>query len=68
MAAEPATELREWVAKFGITPDEIVSVGDLPLEFKGTPTVLLVGADSVIRRVWYGVIDSDDESAVMNAL
>ncbi|CAN5877488.1 hypothetical protein BH18ACI5_BH18ACI5_03780 [soil metagenome] len=51
---QPAQVLEDYLATFGVRPAQVISVGDLPLKFRGTPTVVLVGKDSIVRSVWYG--------------
>lgn len=54
MGREPTQDLKDYLAEFGVRPAQIISVGDRVLKFKGTPTVVLIGADSIVRAVWYG--------------
>lgn len=66
---EPAEVLQNYLARFHVSAARVVSVGDSTLRFRGTPTLLLVGQDSVIRGVWTGKLQSDKkEREVLNVL
>ncbi len=54
MGQEPADLLHDYVDAFGVRPAQVISTGDSTLKFVGTPTVLLIGVDSVVQSVWYG--------------
>jgi hypothetical protein len=54
MGQEPVDLLQDYVDAFGVRPAQVISTGDSSLKFVGTPTLLLIGQDSIVRSVWYG--------------
>jgi len=50
-------QLEDYAIAYKLRLTGAVSVGDMPLKFRGTPTVMLVSADSVVEGVWFGVAD-----------
>jgi len=66
---EPVQIMRDYLAQHAVQPDQIVTVGNRALKFRGAPTLLLVGPDSIVRTTWFGRLDSaDDKQAVLNRL
>jgi hypothetical protein len=54
MGQESVDMLKAYADAFAFRPAQIVSAGDQTLKFAGTPTVLLIGPDSIVRSIWYG--------------
>lgn len=54
LGRESSRVLEDYLAGFGVRPAQVISVGDRVLTFRGTPTVVLIGADRIVRAVWYG--------------
>lgn len=46
----------------------IVDWRDISRRFQGTPSVVLVGPNSVVRKVWVGQLDEDKEEEVIAAI
>ena len=63
LGREPAGDLRDYASAYDVKPAHIVSVGDLPLKFAGTPTLVLVGPDAVVRAVWFGRRETIEQEA-----
>lgn len=58
---EPQNQLETFLAKSDVSPDRVVSALGNRFDFKGTPTVLLIGPDGRVSRVWFGLIESGAE-------
>lgn len=54
MGRESVQRLRDYLAQFDVRPAQVISSDDPRLKFAGTPTLALLGADSVVRSVWFG--------------
>lgn len=69
LGRETVGRLEGILAKFGVRPNRVVSVGNRTLRFRGTPTIVLVGQDARVRAVWYGRRQNQqEEDEVFNAL
>ena len=69
MGREPIQVLQAYVEEFGVRPTQVVSVGERVLKFRGTPTLVLVGTDAVVRSVWFGRRQTTaEEEAVIRGL
>lgn len=51
---EGLNELTECVSEYRLQPDQIVSIGRRPIRIRGTPTLVLVGRNGIVGRVWDG--------------
>jgi hypothetical protein len=69
MSREPVDVLTTYLQSYGVHPAQAVSVGSQSLLFVGTPTLALVGSDSIVRGVWFGRSQSViDEEAVTRSI
>jgi len=61
--------ISEYLTSEGVEPDSVVFVegDDLP-PVPGTPTLLLVDREGVVTHAWIGLLDSDREAEVIDAL
>ena len=54
IGVEPVDVLQKYLSDHMLIPDQIVSVPQRSVKLAGTPTLVLVGADGVVRSVWPG--------------
>lgn len=54
MGRESVASLSDYLSMYRVEPDRIVSMPNRAAKFRGTPTLMVVGPDSVIESVWYG--------------
>ena len=65
---ETVAELREYLEEHGVQPDDVVSIAGLTVKLVRTPTLLLVGQDSIVRSAWEGKLQSAVEAQVVKVL
>jgi len=69
MSQEPLETIELFVRQHGLTPDRVLSAGDAPLRFPGTPVLLLLDSDLIVKAAWVGrIIDSRTERLVTDAV
>jgi hypothetical protein len=69
LARETDRSLRIFLATHGLAVDSVLSLGDTPTKFVGTPTVVLVDSTGTIRRLWLGRLPSTEaEDEVLTTL
>jgi len=69
MSPEPADRLQKFLDAASIRPKQAVSTNGQWNRFKVTPTLLLVGSDSAVRKVWDGRIRrASDEEAIIRLI
>jgi hypothetical protein len=68
MGFEPKEKLAAYLASYGLQPDDIVSIDPSGLRFRGTPTLLLIGSDGVVKNAWVGRLDSEKQKEVLKEL
>ena len=61
-------ESRTYRSRFGIKKATVVDWENLTARASGTPTVILVGPDGIVRRIWQGRLSPMGEVEVLNAL
>jgi hypothetical protein len=54
MGRQRSQILQTFVDTSGLHAAQVISVGDLPLKLKMTPTIVLIGPDSLVRSAWEG--------------
>jgi hypothetical protein len=57
-----------YLTENGIAVDRLISKPLHAIQVKGTPTLLLLGADGKVRKAWVGRLDSSREKEVITAL
>lgn len=63
---EPENILRShYVGQEGVPFDGVVSVPPGQTRFRGTPTLLLLNAKSVVQKVWRGKLSANEEKEVL---
>jgi hypothetical protein len=65
---EPRTILVAFAEHHRLRADEVLSVGNGRLRFRGTPTVLLVDPTGRIRKLWFGKLNIVTESEVLGSV
>lgn len=65
MSYDAPETLSKYLAAHGFEPDQAVSVPQDSLRIDKTPTLLIVGRDSTISKVWNGALLPRDEEDVL---
>jgi hypothetical protein len=70
IVAGPASvdSLKRYVAERGLQTDLVVSAGAPTIKIAGTPTLIVIGPDRVVRSVWRGQLDKDREQQLLDQL
>ena len=68
IGVEPVEVLREYVRQGGFRADTVATVQPGTLKLSATPTVALVGPDSIVRNVWRGRLDPRSETELLALL
>jgi len=59
---------QRYLAKLGVSVDEVTQLNLDKIGVLGTPTIVLIDNDGVIRQSWVGKLSPDGERSVLNAL
>jgi hypothetical protein len=62
---QSTTEAKAYLAGEGVVVDEIRQSALPDLEIGGTPTLLLIDKDGIVRQVWIGKLPGDREKDVL---
>jgi thiol-disulfide isomerase/thioredoxin len=65
---QPVSNAQRFLEDAGVKPSKIVEASLTSLGIRGTPTLLLVGSDGRIKRVWIGKLDSARQEEVIKAI
>lgn len=68
LAPDPIEVTRENFAKHNLRPDEIHYVSPGALKIAGTPTLLLVDSQGIVRKRWLGLLTAEAEGEVVRAV
>jgi hypothetical protein len=68
VCTEPADVCEKYLTTAGVTVDQVVGVPPGSLKIVGTPTLLLVGVDGRVSRVWRGLLDANGQNEVLSAI
>ena len=69
VAAPPTdTGIGNYLASEGVNPDSVVLLESSVLSVPGTPALLVVGSDGAVTHYWIGLLDTDREVEVVEAL
>jgi hypothetical protein len=49
-----AEQLRDYITTHKLRTGVVASAGETPLKLRGTPTVIVIGSDAIIRGIWFG--------------
>jgi hypothetical protein len=60
-----AQKAREYLTSLGVPVDDVRQVAPASLPIRGTPTLLLVDRDGIVRRVWAGQLSAEAERDVI---
>jgi len=58
----------QYLAKLGVSVDEVKQASLSAINVRGTPTLILVNSDGVIVNEWFGKLAPQEESLVLTAL
>jgi hypothetical protein len=61
-------ETEQYLTKHGVTAGRIVQASFGALGLGGSPTLVLLGPDGIVRGAWAGLLNGDSETAVIDAL
>lgn len=67
LGSQPVDLLRDYLNLHGLQDATVDSIGSQTTRFTGTPTILLVGSDGVVRRVWLGKLRKIEEDEVLES-
>jgi len=59
---------KQYLAKLAVTVDEVRSVPLMDIAVTGTPTMLLVDGNGIVRNVWVGKLAEDRQAEVLSAI
>lgn len=66
--SEPASEGRRYLSENGIPVDDVRQFFLGGLGVAGTPTMMLVDGNGVVRHIWVGKLAAGDEDKVLTVL
>jgi hypothetical protein len=68
-ATEGATTNREYLMANGVKVDRVLSAEEAGVtRIRGTPTLILLDVDGVVRNAWLGALGPKEEEQVRTAL
>jgi peroxiredoxin len=59
---------QDYLNRLGVAVDEVRQVSLSSIQVNGTPTLLLVDNQGVVKEVWVGKLPSDKESEALNKI
>lgn len=65
---QPVSEGQRYLAKLGVSVDEVTQLNLDKIGVLGTPTIVLIDNDGIIKQSWVGKLSPDAERSVLNAL
>lgn len=68
MLPHPVEESKTYLASLGVSVRQIVQADFDSLNVRGTPTLLLVDREGVVRTIWRGQLDDSRQAQVIAAL
>jgi hypothetical protein len=69
LAREDLATLRDYLHEKQLAPDQSLAIPiDSPAKLSLTPTLLLVGRDMVIKKLWLGALTASGEQEVLSAV
>jgi hypothetical protein len=67
-AREDSAEVKRFLGDAGVKPDLVVQLGSREPGVRGTPTILLVDSSGVVKKIFEGRLNADEEAEVVAAL
>jgi peroxiredoxin len=68
VSTDPVDVCQGYLASHGVQTDSVLSVSPGALRVRGTPTLVLVDANTIVRKVWSGRLPTDREIEVVAAI
>jgi hypothetical protein len=65
LSTDPAGVCEQYLSSNDVHADAVVHVSPSALRVRGTPTLVLVGSDASIRRVWTGRLPAEVEKDLL---
>ena len=65
---QPTDEAAAYLAKLGVSVDKVYQLALTAVDTSGTPTLILVSRNGVVKKTWIGRLPADEEDEVLNAV
>jgi thioredoxin-related protein len=65
---QPVSEAQKYLSSLGVSVDEVRQAPLDVLEVRGTPTLILVNREGIVKDVWTGKVPADKEPEVLSKL